>query len=238
MAFLSLAIFYGVAGPTAGEKMGVAGALFFTSTNQLMLTFMGTILLFQNERPIFLREQSSAMYDVAPYFNAKTLAEAPMLTIIPIIFSTILYFGLGLTNTAENFFMFCFILWGLVQCSSAIGYFVSSLFNDVATASMVAPIIMMPFMLFSGFYANFDTLAAWIAWFKWVNPQKYALEAMLQNEYQFDQYENPNPANYDIIGFLHIDFPLYNAILMLVFLAIFFRISAFFALKALISRYA
>jgi ABC-type multidrug transport system permease subunit len=130
-----------------------------------MLTFMSTIGLFQLERPVFLREQSSAMYDVLPYFNAKTLAESPLLTITPLVFSIIVYFGVGFNWTASCFFMFFFSLWCLVMCAVSLGYFVSSLFSNYAIAAMIAPILMMPFMLFSGFYANFKTMADWISWF-------------------------------------------------------------------------
>lgn len=43
-----------------------------------MMALMGTIGLFQNERPVFLREQANKMYDVGIYFNAKTLTELPL----------------------------------------------------------------------------------------------------------------------------------------------------------------
>jgi len=36
----------------------------------------------------------------------------------------------------------------------SMGYFISCVFHDMTIANMIAPILMMPFMLFGGFYAN------------------------------------------------------------------------------------
>jgi len=235
MALLCLAVFWDIGGPTRAERFSMIGSLAFITTNQLMLTFMGTIGLFQMERAVFLREQSSAMYDVFPYFNAKTLAEMPLLTITPLIFTIIVYFGVGFNWTVEGFFMFFFSLWCLVMSAVSLGYFVSSLFSNFSIAAMIAPILMMPFMLFSGFYVNLNTLLDWIAWFKWINPLKYSLEALCANQWQYDRYENPEA--FDILKFSGMSFGLYNSIICLLILSGFFRISAFFALKGLISKF-
>jgi|LauGreDrversion4_2_1035121.scaffolds.fasta_scaffold924771_1 ABC-type multidrug transport system permease subunit len=102
------------------------------------------------------------MYSVFAYFNAKTLAELPITTIGPLISCLIMYFGIGFNHEAEHFFIFYLIIWGLVQASMSMGYLVSSLFEDFAIATMIAPVLMMPFMLFSGFYANLSSLLVWI----------------------------------------------------------------------------
>ncbi len=75
---------------------------------------MGTIGLFQTERPVFLREQANNMYSVSAYFNAKTLTEVPLTTLTPLLYTIIVYFGMGFTVTAEQFFVFFFTLWCLI----------------------------------------------------------------------------------------------------------------------------
>jgi ABC-type multidrug transport system permease subunit len=66
-----------------------------------MMTLMGTILTFQNERPVFLREQANKMYSVTAYYVAKILIETPILAFTPMLFSVIVYFKIGLTITAS-----------------------------------------------------------------------------------------------------------------------------------------
>jgi len=79
----------------------MAGASFFIAINSLMTAFMGTIGLFQSERPVFLREQANSMYSVGAYFNAKTLTEIPLTSLTPMIYTIIVYFGIGYTCTAQ-----------------------------------------------------------------------------------------------------------------------------------------
>ena len=38
------------------------------------------------------------------------------------------------------------------------------LFKEVKVATSFTPILLMPMMLFSGFYSNLGTAASWIAW--------------------------------------------------------------------------
>jgi hypothetical protein len=38
------------------NRYNIAGASFYIGTNNLMMSFMGTLGLFQEERPVFLRE--------------------------------------------------------------------------------------------------------------------------------------------------------------------------------------
>lgn len=49
--------------------MELYGGLFFVGTNVFMGNLMNTILVFQRERPVFLREQANKMYSVGPYFT-------------------------------------------------------------------------------------------------------------------------------------------------------------------------
>ena len=92
----------------------MAGASYFIGSNSLLTAFTGTIGLFQQERPIFLRDQANQMYSVSAYFNAKTLTEIPITTLTPFLYASIVYVGIGYTSTAHQFFTFYLILWSLV----------------------------------------------------------------------------------------------------------------------------
>ncbi len=104
------------------------------------------------------------MYTVMPYYIAKVVMELPMSFILPMISEIIIYFGVGLTVTASQFFYFYLILYMLMFCSSSMGYLLSSIFTNAEAAAGLAPIVIMPFMLFSGFFANAGSYPAWIGW--------------------------------------------------------------------------
>jgi hypothetical protein len=79
----------------------VLGCLFFQAVNMFMGNMFNAILVFQAERPVFLREQANKMYSVFPYFMAKTLMDTPILLFTPFLATIICYFGTGMEFTVS-----------------------------------------------------------------------------------------------------------------------------------------
>lgn len=77
-----------------------AGCLFFNGINAVTTSLSPITITFPIERPIFLKEQDSKMYSVWDYSIARFIMDLPELIIVPIINSIILYFMIGLSNTA------------------------------------------------------------------------------------------------------------------------------------------
>lgn len=130
-----------------------------------MMNLMGCILIFQEERPVFLREQANKMYNVGPYFISKVGIEFPIQMFTPMVWWIVTYFGVGLTITAGRFFMAYLINFMLVICASSFGYFLSSIFDNEEMAVALAPVVIMPLMLFGGFFSNSGSYPDWIGWF-------------------------------------------------------------------------
>ena len=113
------------------------------------------------------------------------------------------------------------------------GYFLSSIFHDYAVANMVAPIVIMPLILLSGFYANNDMMADWLLKISYVSPAKYAFEAIVRNEYE---RQNTEEGGYDIVTFLDFSVGQFNCLFVLLGLALGFRLLAAISLKSLVVR--
>jgi hypothetical protein len=111
-------------------------------------------LLFQEERPVFLRENANKMYSVSAYFSAKTISQMLPLIITSILYSVILYFGIGLTITVAKFFIFLLIIFLLSFCSIATGTLISSMFAKAESACLAAPVFVMPYAVLGGFFVN------------------------------------------------------------------------------------
>ena len=58
------------------------------------------ILIFPDERPVFLREANNNMYSVSAYFWAKIVSEFPSSLLSPIVFGCVCYHLIGF-NTDE-----------------------------------------------------------------------------------------------------------------------------------------
>jgi len=56
------------------------------------------ILIFPDERPVFLREANNNMYAVSAYFWAKIISEFPSSFITPTVFGAVVYYAIGFST--------------------------------------------------------------------------------------------------------------------------------------------
>lgn len=112
------------------------------------------ILIFPEERPVFLREVNNNMYEVGPYFWSKIISELPISIGTPILFGCITYYSIGLNPDPAVFFMFLLTLTLSYNTASGYSLLISASFSNKELAVAVVPILIIPFMLFGGFFAT------------------------------------------------------------------------------------
>jgi len=160
-----------------------SGALFFICANGMMQNVMGTLTTFSNERSAVLREQENSMYHTAPYFVSKLMVELPVKIICPAVFGCIAYWAVGFQPLADKFLVCLVCLVLLAMAGGAIGLFLACIFPDIAIALIVAPMIVLPLMMFSGFFLNPESTPVYLGWVEWISPMKYAFAVLAQNEF-------------------------------------------------------
>ena len=104
------------------------------------------------------------MYSSTPYFLAKVIIDLPLSIISPLIFSSMVYFVIGLSNTMYQFGIFYLTVLLIVQAGSSLGYLVSTLFNNEMTALIFSPLVLLLIILFGGLFSNVDTLPIYVKW--------------------------------------------------------------------------
>ena len=108
------------------------GALFFASMNQTMMGMFGTLLTFEAERFVFLREQGDKSYGVIPYFLSKTFVEVPFQILNAIFFTLLTYFAVGYNAEITHFLFYSMTLSLLVVCAGSFGFLFSAAFGAEA----------------------------------------------------------------------------------------------------------
>ncbi|KAL0477703.1 ATP-binding cassette, subfamily G [Acrasis kona] len=170
------------------------GALFFILTQQTIRSMFANVSDFlQNARPIFLRERGAKMYTVLPYYLATTLAMVPNGLFLPLIFSIISYFMIGLNPSADRFFMHLLITEVACQSMQSVGMLMSYLFSNMGVAMAILPIANTTMMIFAGFYINVGSIPPWFIWIYWITPMHYGFEALVLNEFYGTTFECPAP---------------------------------------------
>lgn len=167
------------------------------------------------------------MYTVLDYSIARFIMDLPELVIIPLINSIILYFMIGLSNTATQFFIFflaCFLV-GFAGCS--IGLVIGSVLQDAKSVSAFVPLVILPAILFSGFFKNRNDMPKWIGWLEYISPIKYGFIVLLDNEVD----NRPS-----LISRLDFDLSLWPSIFILLGLGVGYRLISVICLAILKKR--
>jgi len=113
------------------------------------------ILIFPDERPVFLREANNNMYAVSAYFWAKIISEFPSSFITPTVFGAVVYYAIGFSTAFwYKFPYFLVILFLIYNASSGYALIIGTMFSDKQLAVTLTPVLIIPFMLFAGFFVN------------------------------------------------------------------------------------
>ena len=149
--------------------------------NITMNAIQNVILIFPDERPVFLREVNNNMYNVGPYFLAKISSEMPFSILMPTTFGIIVYFAVGLNPDAGNFFLFLITLILIYNAASGYSLIISASFANKQVAVTLTPVLIVPFMLFAGFFVAASTIPKWLREFEYLSIFKYGYQALLRN---------------------------------------------------------
>ena len=80
--------------------------------------------------------------------------ELPLYVLESTILFSILYWMAELNPEAERFFIFLGIAFLILQVVMSLGYFLSCVAPSADIALAIAPVLIIPMMLFGGFYLN------------------------------------------------------------------------------------
>jgi hypothetical protein len=69
------------------------------------------------------------------------------------------------------------------NCGASLGILVSCMFNDIAIALAVMPAILLPLMVFSGFFVNTNSIPPYFTWIQYLSPMRYGFIALSTNEF-------------------------------------------------------
>lgn len=135
------------------------------------------------ERKILLQQTREGLYSTSAYYLAKLLAEVPVFALTTGAFAVIFYFLVNLRDAAGPFFIFLLILFLVFNAAFAFGVIVITLLPDPAAALQLFPIIVVPLMMFSGYFLNSENTPAYLVWIEHLIFFKYGLRASFNNEF-------------------------------------------------------
>ncbi|KAG5681538.1 hypothetical protein PVAND_010960 [Polypedilum vanderplanki] len=174
-----VAIFIGILyyqiGLSAKNMMNNFNYIFYTVMFLMYTAYSSLQTTFPSELPIVKMEHFNRWYSFTAYYLSLVFADIPIQVLCTVAYILITYF---LTSQPFEWFRFiAFLMINLLCTFVAQGYgiLVSSLFN-VKWGTILGNFFISPFLIFSGFFIQFNHVQSWLHWFFHFSFLKYALE--------------------------------------------------------------
>ncbi|XP_074319311.1 ABC transporter G family member 10 [Silene latifolia] len=158
------------------------GFFAFTLTFFLSGTTEG-LPIFLQERRILMRETSRGAYRVFSYVLANTLVFLPFLLIVTLLYTTPVYWLVGLRPDVGAFLYFSLVVWMVILMSNSFVACFSALVPNFIMGASVISGLMGSFFLFSGYFIDKEKIPKYWIFMHYLSLFKYPFECFLINEY-------------------------------------------------------
>lgn len=237
VGFLIGALYYNI-GNDGAKVLSNLGFLFFNMLFLMYTSMTITILSFPLEMPVLLKENFNRWYSLRSYYLAITLSDIPFQTIFCVIYVTIVYY---FTAQPMEWFRFALFLSACLLVSfvaQSVGLVVGAAMN-VQNGVFLAPVMSVPFLLFSGFFVSFDAIPIYLRWITYLSYIRYGFEGTALATYSFGReklkcfqtychFKSPE-TTLEELDMLHASYELDIIALVVIFALL--RIAAFLFLR-------
>lgn len=185
-AIFAIILYYKEADNLDNYIQNIRGCIFFIAMNISFSAIFGSINLFSQERPIFIRERLSNTYDTSSYYLGRSSAYLPLEILLPLLLLVVQYFAVHLDNDADSFFATLGGCWLGFFMASAYGLLLSTLFADEEVALSLVPVLIVPLMLVGGFFAPLENVHDFFRVFEYISMFKYVYQVGIQAQFMDD----------------------------------------------------
>ncbi|KAK0083882.1 hypothetical protein PV325_008001 [Microctonus aethiopoides] len=231
------ALYYDI-GNDGGKVLSNLGFLFFNMLFLMYTSMTITILSFPLEMPVLMKENFNRWYSLKSYYMAITVSDLPFQAVFCILYLVIVYFLTSQPTDIKRFSMFvgaCLLISFVAQ---SVGLVVGAAMS-VQNGVFLAPVMSVPFLLFSGFFVSFDAIPIYLRWITYLSYIRYGFEGTALSTYGFAReklkcfqaychFKDPK-TTLEELDMLDADFTLDILALILIFLVL--RIAAYLFLR-------
>jgi len=142
-----------------------------------------TILLFPQERKLYVREQTSGLYRTSAYVLSKLISEHPIHAIFACIGAPIFYYMTGLQNKLDKFAIYALFLVLVTIVGAATLMTIGAFCKTMEQGNMVASLLLILFMLLDGHWVSLNRIPHSLRWITKLSFNGLAVEGAIYNEF-------------------------------------------------------
>uniref|UniRef100_A0A2M4A217 Putative transporter abc superfamily breast cancer resistance protein n=1 Tax=Anopheles triannulatus TaxID=58253 RepID=A0A2M4A217_9DIPT len=237
VGFLIGTLYYDI-GNDGAKVLSNLGFLFFNMLFLMYTSMTITILSFPLEMPVLLKENFNRWYSLRSYYLAITVSDIPFQAIFCVLYVSIVYY---FTSQPLEWFRFAMFLGSCLLISfvaQSVGLVVGAAMN-VQNGVFLAPVMSVPFLLFSGFFVSFDAIPIYLRWITYLSYIRYGFEGTALATYSYGReklkchqvychFKSPS-TTLEELDMLDANFTLDIVALIIIFVVL--RVAAFLFLR-------
>ncbi|XP_039950291.1 ATP-binding cassette sub-family G member 1 [Bactrocera tryoni] len=174
VGFLIGALYYDI-GNDGAKVLSNLGFLFFNMLFLMYTSMTITILSFPLEMPVLLKENFNRWYSLKSYYLAISVADLPFQAIFCVVYVSLVYYFTSQPWELFRFGMFLGACLMIAFVAQSVGLVVGAAMN-VQNGVFLAPVMSVPFLLFSGFFVSFDAIPIYLRWITYLSYIRYGFE--------------------------------------------------------------
>eukprot|EP00667_Euglena_gracilis_P000327 EG_transcript_329 len=161
----------------------------YTSSFYVGLTFLlSGVTILMPQRAAFYREQACNAYSSWCYGVAFFIAELPYVTLNSLLFLCITWFFAALYWQDQGallgqFWQLALPFWAFLYMCTILGHCICAISPSMEVANAIGPGVASWFSSFAGFYLPRPYLPTGYLFIYWLNPFRYAFEALILTEF-------------------------------------------------------
>jgi len=216
------------------QPRGGMGALFFCCAILQRQAWQQIPILIR-ARPTFYKQRKRDFFPTSAFVTAFTLCQIPFNVLSMAIFCPIVYFMVGFRLDAGAFFFFFLTMVALQHALRALFMCIGAASRSASSAQYSCSVIVVSFLLFSGYVLSRELIPSYWIWVYWLNPLAYALRSLALNEYTLDKYtedeQNSVFKAYGLLDMNTLGFRWAGPVLFAGYFALFCTLTAVFLQK-------
>jgi len=167
---------------TQTSLMNRTGICFFMAMNQAFGSVIGVSQAIPRQLKVVSRERAAKLYEVLPFYAATFICQLPLELLPQLICGSVIYTLTGLRPGWEHMFTYIGVLMLENFAGIGLGMVLSATFTEVEQAPQVAPMVVVLFLMFSGFFLNQDSIPKLLSPLKHISFVRFAFQALVVNE--------------------------------------------------------
>ena len=174
------------------------GVLFFTAMNVAFALPIGVAAVIPAQLPVVNAERVWGLYSEFTYLLSIFVVNVPLETLAQMISASITYYMVNLRPGADHFVLFFAVLLVETLVGIGLGVALSASFSKPEMAGQVAPLVVVFFLIFAGYFLNENSIPIAIRWLKYLSFVRYAFQALAVNEFRGAHFYCRGPGASDL----------------------------------------